>query len=825
MRTRLLHLTVLAGFAFAQPVYDVLRRSGEFFVAHRADAGDIVLLACVVSAAAPCVMALLLWMTTRASARAGTAVMVALVGLLTALIALPPVSHASGLGTTEVLGVCAGHGALAALLYGRYTAARRFVTLLSPSAVIFPLLFLLHPAMRPFVHPAASTGGSAAQVPGDTPVVFVIFDQLPLVSLLAATGEDIDATRFPGFAALAADSTWYRNATTTADSTAWAIPSLLSGRYPSQRRQPTAADYPHNLFTMLGARYRIEAMEPVTHLCPERLCAEAKEPRLIRQMSMLSDLSIVYARIIAPAALAARLPRLTDDWRDFVHGQAWHERWVTARDEDRRVPIARFIEGISREDPQPTLYFAHVLLPHEPYIYLPDGRQFTTARDSVGLDAAGVWPEDPWYALQAYRRHLLQVGYVDALVARLVARLKQQGLYDRALIVVTSDHGVTFTPGQPMKGLRAATVAEVAAVPLFIKAPHQAGREVSDRNVQAIDVLPTVADLLDARLPFETDGASALDDEPAVEKQVYCTATGQTVHLPASVRDLVIDAGHRKAMLFAASGPPDVWTPKAAPFPELWNQPVQDVPIGEPSRLSVELIDPWRFTRADPQDDFVPARVEGRIHDAVPATPVLLAIAIDGVIRTTTKSVSAPLPAAGAWTSVVDPRVFHQGVNVVDVYEIADDRGHVVLRPAVHSASRPPHLNLILGEASGWGVREHGLYGREWLGDRVFRWTNGDAEVTLTEHDYRDAVIRVALAPIAAPGEPMTIAVNTCTLFSGVIATGEWDHSFSLSGCPAGLLKTPDVHITITSARVTPHNGDKRVLGVPILALEFVTAR
>jgi len=536
---------------------------------------------------------------------------------------------------------------------------------------------------------------------------------------------------------------------------------------------------------------------------------------------MLSDMSVVYARTVVPAALATGLPRVTDDWRDFVQGQSWHERWVTARDEDRRVPITRFIEGISRQDPQPTLYFAHVLLPHEPYMYLPDGRQFTTARDSVGLDAAGAWSEDPWYALQTYRRHLLQVGYVDSLVARLVARLKEQGLYDRALIVATSDHGVSFTPGQPMKGLRPSTIAEIAAVPLFIKRPHATHGEVSDRNVQAIDVLPTVIDLLHARLPFETDGSSALDGEPAVQKDVYCVATGQTTHLRASVRDLVIDAARRKAMLFTPSGPPDVWTPTAAPFQALWNEPVVDLSMGEPSTLSLQLVDAWRFTRAGREDGFVPARLEGRIHGAVPASPVPLAIAINGVIRATTKSVGAPLPAEGAWAGVVDPRVFHEGVNAVDVYEIAADRDRVVLRPALHSSSRPSHLNLILGEASGWGVRDHGLYDRERLGDRVFRWTNGDAEITLMERDYRNAVIRIALAPMVPAGEPLTIAVNSCTLFTGVLSGGEWDRSFSLSGCPAEFLTGRDVHIHIRSARVTPHHGDERVLGVPILVLEF----
>ncbi len=825
MKTRLLHLAVLAGFAIAQPVYDVLRRSGEFFVAHRTDRTDILLVVVCLSVAVPLLMGLILWVVTRVSERAGAALMIVVVGSSVALIGLPSISKCVGVGPTEAFVVSTLHGILGALLYGRYAVARQFVTLLSPAAAIFPLVFLLQPAMRPFVHPQDSSGPSGASIPGDTPVVFVVFDQLPLTALLGPSGDEIDARRFPAFAALAADSIWYRNATTTADFTAFAVPSLLSGRYPDKKRLPIATDYPNNLFTLLGARYTVKALEPVTHLCPERVCAEDRAPRWVRQLSMLSDISVVYAHIVLPAAIAAALPSVTDDWRDFIRGQGWQERWLAARDEDRRVPIRRFIDAISGQERQPTLYFAHVLLPHEPYIYLMDGRQFTDIPESIGLDAAGIWPEDPWYALQTQLRQLLQVGFVDTLVGRLVARLKHEGLYDRALIVITSDHGVSFSPGQPMKGFRAATAAEIAAVPLLIKPPHHMGGEVSDRNVQAVDVIPTVADLLHARLPFTTDGKSAIgNDPPASVKRVYHFGATRIMELPASMRDRVAEIARRNAALFAASGPSDVWTPEAAPFGNLLNRPVAELAIREPSALSLDLMQPWRFSHVDSEGDFIPARVMGRIRaDAVP-TAVPLAIAINGVIRATTKSVADPLPGAGAWACVVDPRAFRNGVNVLDVYEIATDHGEVVLRPALHSSSRPPHLNLIVGEATGWGVHVRGLHDRELLGDRVFRWTDGDAEVTLPEDDYRNATLRVALAPMTAPGVPLRIAVNDCTLFTGVLAGGEWDRSFSLSGCPAASMEAPKVRIRITSPRTQPRTGEDRVLGVPIVALELVTS-
>ena len=80
----------------------------------------------------------------------------------------------------------------------------------------------------------AAVPAQAAKRP-TRPVVMVVFDELPLTSLLDGRGR-IDRFRYPNFAALAGDSTWYANATTVSDSTKLAIPSILDGRLPKVGR-------------------------------------------------------------------------------------------------------------------------------------------------------------------------------------------------------------------------------------------------------------------------------------------------------------------------------------------------------------------------------------------------------------------------------------------------------------------------------------------------------------------------------------------------------------------------------------------------------------
>ena len=51
-----IHIVSLWALAVAGPIYDVLRRSAEFFVAYRADRRDVLLFVAVISFAAPMVL-------------------------------------------------------------------------------------------------------------------------------------------------------------------------------------------------------------------------------------------------------------------------------------------------------------------------------------------------------------------------------------------------------------------------------------------------------------------------------------------------------------------------------------------------------------------------------------------------------------------------------------------------------------------------------------------------------------------------------------------------------------------------------------------------
>jgi hypothetical protein len=82
-------------------------------------------------------------------------------------------------------------------------------------------------------------------------------------------------------------------------------------------------------------------------------------------------------------------------------------------------------------------------------------------------------------------------------------------LFDRAILVVTADHGVSFHAGEGRRTTYR-NREDLAFVPLFVKLPNQRTGRVVDRVVQSIDVLPTIADAAGIDVPWRLDGRSAL---------------------------------------------------------------------------------------------------------------------------------------------------------------------------------------------------------------------------------------------------------------------------------------------------------------------------
>ena len=131
-------------------------------------------------------------------------------------------------------------------------------------------------------------------------------------------------------------------------------------------------------------------------------------------------------------------------------------------------------------------------MPHEPWIYLPSGRQSRPAGNDP-VEGINKLPgfDDPDLSVHNHLRHLLQVGYADHQIGELLARLRRTGLLRaRRSIIVTADHGYSFQVGvRSRRLLSERNVEEIAPVPFFVKAPGQTEGRVDQGLVRNIDVV------------------------------------------------------------------------------------------------------------------------------------------------------------------------------------------------------------------------------------------------------------------------------------------------------------------------------------------------
>src|SRR3954470_12024829 len=107
------------------------------------------------------------------------------------------------------------------------------------------------------------------------PVVMIVLDEFSTTSLLDSHHR-IDPVRYPNFAQLAKDGTWFPNATASLDETGRAMTSFFTGRNIHMHVKPTYSNARRNLFTLMAKRYRLDVSEEVSDMCPKRLCRSSR---------------------------------------------------------------------------------------------------------------------------------------------------------------------------------------------------------------------------------------------------------------------------------------------------------------------------------------------------------------------------------------------------------------------------------------------------------------------------------------------------------------------------------------------------------------------
>ena len=202
-----------------------------------------------------------------------------------------------------------------------------------------------------------------------------------------------------------------------------------------------------------------------------------------------------------------------EDYHDFKAPE------LTSWGAEDRYLIDRLIQWIDEKPGQPFLAYCWTDQTHHPYTRRPGSRR-------LDFFAGLAKPPHP----EALTRYLNVLHETDEHLGRLFAALRERGLADDTLVVITGDHGEAFGDPHDQQGHGFSVYQEEVNVPLMIWNPRlfPEPRRMSGIGGH-VDLNPTVADILGADIPDAWQGHS-----------LFASARPERTFFVASVDDYLL---------------------------------------------------------------------------------------------------------------------------------------------------------------------------------------------------------------------------------------------------------------------------------------------
>ena len=321
----------------------------------------------------------------------------------------------------------------------------------------------------------------------------------------------------PYLEALARETVLFRNAISASDMTLSSHGSLFTGLYPSWHGAHLVRAAPQPLNSSFRTLAEILSDNGYTTMAVLANCAYLRPAFGLNQGFDLYD---VRTPVSSSSASRECLRGLL--CRGLNHFVSTAEFYRSYRRGDEITDDALRVFKTMQGRRSPFFLTLNYMDTHDPYIPPPPYRDLFPGRnpkfDHLGRVAElhrelALLETSPTTA--ADLRHIGSqydgaLAYVDAEVKRLLDGLKQSGLYDNTLVVVTADHGEALGE-RSFLGHSSSVHQELVHVPLLVKYPGPtsplAGQPV-ETITSGVDIMPTVLDVAGIAIPPNLQGQS-----------------------------------------------------------------------------------------------------------------------------------------------------------------------------------------------------------------------------------------------------------------------------------------------------------------------------
>ncbi len=510
----LINYVVASALAISAPIIDLMSRNETFFLAHGFSQRSIVIFLIILVIAPPFVTLTIRTLVSvtfrRFTSHLDIVVLCGLLTLFSLLLINNSLFSLTGLEVEAILYLILS-ACMALLLY-------QFMGKIDPRPyVVWVVLLTLLPGLN-FAYNAPSSN-LFSKVPikqkndkvnlGDTSVFLIIFDEFSGVTLQNSSRQ-LNAHRYPGFAKLAENAVYFPNAMAVWNQTHLALPSIASGNF---RRR--GLDRGNNILDFFNSQTSVTIQSTI-------LSKDLIGPSLVKLNSanqsnfnpgwIVDDLITLYLYSVAHPNWTKRvLGDLPETWAGIGKLNIAGKKYENAAAEHRYLEnYESWLTYVQNEVVIDQFNFIHLEFPHVPYFLTARGRTIEniSPRPSIPFPHGGFSDISRSYLNVVNHSYLHQVQFTDQIISELVDTLKVRGIYDESLIIVTADHGVSysFDAQDRRTPVNEHSWLENLSVPLFIKFPDQVKGEVNETLVTSLDITPTIMAVLGLETPWDVQG-------------------------------------------------------------------------------------------------------------------------------------------------------------------------------------------------------------------------------------------------------------------------------------------------------------------------------
>jgi uncharacterized sulfatase len=228
----------------------------------------------------------------------------------------------------------------------------------------------------------------------------------------------------------------------------------------------------------------------------------------------------------------------------------------------------------------------------EPHRSYQEGLGRYEGKKIEDVEVPPFWPDDS-SVRDDMLNYLAEIEWFDMHLNRMINTLKEEGLFDNTIIIVTSDNGMPFPRAK-------ATLYEYGTrMPLHISYGKKlkGNRKVLD-FISHVDILPTLLEALDMETPVKLSGKSFWDilksDKEGIidssrntvftfrERHTWCQPEGLSYPMRAVRQDKYVLIQNIRPYLSPAGHPDIIYSRKINPYGDIDGSPTKEVILNKP---------------------------------------------------------------------------------------------------------------------------------------------------------------------------------------------------------------------------------------------------